>query len=262
MKIYYVNRDDRDDRNYLFRGAMAAAGYTPDELVRVPAMKKEDYPTREALCDAAAQDGFQEFFSYQKEQPWPGYGHLVCSWSVMRAWRMIAENGEVAAQFLDDYYLRKRRSDLETLIEILEDLKILQLAWHTRDDVFYLDEYNLNLPYVIDNDTATPAERSGDVHVGAGQGCSDWALIMSPEGASTLLDYMKFHPHLNTECALTGLYYTFRHINGIYSVKGNDPKENGTHVLKHNTWLGHLVEYTNGNMSDLSGTHEEHDTDD
>ena len=24
MKIYYVNRKDREDRNYLFRGAMAA----------------------------------------------------------------------------------------------------------------------------------------------------------------------------------------------------------------------------------------------
>ena len=34
MKVYYVNRADREDRNYLFRGAMAAMGFLPEDLIR------------------------------------------------------------------------------------------------------------------------------------------------------------------------------------------------------------------------------------
>lgn len=259
MKVYYVNRSDRDDRNYLFRGAMAAAGFRPKSLNRVIAMHKEDYPDRDILCDAAAADGFPEFFLYQKGQTWPGYGHLVCSWSVMRCWRMIAEQDDVAIQFLDDYYLRVDKKELQRLLEVLDGFKIIQLAWHTRDDVFFEDKYNLKLPYRADELKISPV--SSEVYIGAGHGCSDWALVLTPEGAQLILDYMKYHPELNTECALTGMHHAFRSIGGIYSVRDNNPEVIGTTVLKpdDNKWVGHLVEFTNKQQSDLIGTHEQTD---
>lgn len=260
MKAYYVNRSDRLDRNYLFRGAMAAAGFRPDDLVRVIAKHKEDYPTRESLCDAASADGFPEFFGYQRDKPWPGYGHLVCSWSVMRCWRQIAAGHEIALQLLDDYYLRQHVSALEALVEQLGDVKILQLAWHTRDDVFFLDQYDLALPY--EPQTLVLSAKTPEVYVGAGHGCSDWALVLSPEGAARILDYMKYHPYLNTEVAVTGLHYTFNQVGGIYSVANQNPKVNGTVELQpqDNYWVGHLIAYTTERASDLIGTHEQADT--
>ncbi len=254
MKAYYVNRFDRNDRNYLFRGAMAAAGFRPEELVRHVAKHKEDYPTRESLCDAASADGFSEFFGYQRCQTWPGYGHLVCSWSVMRCWREIADGSEMAIQLLDDYYLKKKKSQLMELIDKIGDVKILQLAWHTRDDVFLLNKYDLNIAYEIQE--LRICENVPDVYIGASHGGSDWANVLSPEGAAVLLDYMRYHPYLNTECVLTGLHHTFCQAEGIYSVVANDPGETGTMVLRNNAWVGHLVEYTDGDMSDLIGTHE------
>ena len=62
MKVYYVNRADREDRNFLFRGAMAANNFPAEDLIRVIAKNREDYPTRHALCDAASEDGFDGFF--------------------------------------------------------------------------------------------------------------------------------------------------------------------------------------------------------
>ena len=253
MKAYYVNREDREDRNYLFRGAMAAAGFAPNELKRCIAKNKEDYPNRQALCDAAADDGFSEFFGYQRDKDWPGYGHLVCSWSVMRCWREIASGDALAIQLLDDYYV-KNRWTLEKLIAALGTVDILQLAWHYREDVFFLNEYELPIAYEIEDNVSPSA--SDEVYIGAAQGCSDWANVLSPHGAQRCLDFMKYHPHLNTECILTGLHHTFKGTPNFYSVVANDPKENGTVVLRNNGWIGHLVEYTSGNMSDLIGTHE------
>ena len=259
MKAYYINRNDRLDRNYLFRGAMAATGFRPENLIRVIAKHKEDYPTRQILCDAAAADGFPEFFGYQRDKIWPGYGHLVCSWSVMRCWRTIANSGETAIQLLDDYYLKKDISELQQLINDLGDVQILQLAWHTRDDVFFKDEYKLGLPYRAEEPERS--QKSDHVYVGAARGCSDWALVLSPEGAQLLLDYMRLQPYLNTECVITGLHFAFKEIRGIYSIVQNNPKVNGTVELQpeDNYWIGHLVAYTEGDMSDLIGTHEETD---
>ena len=255
MKAYYVNRLDRTDRHFLFRGAMAAAGFHQDDLIRVVAKNKEDYPTRERLCDAAADDGFPEFFNYQKHDGYPGYGHLICTWSVMRCWRMIAEQEDVAIQFLDDYYLRKSELELGTLIAPLTDLQILQLAWHERDDVWFLNAYDLPIQYKLEK--LERSDKQPAVYKGAAQGCSDWANVLSPSGAQLLLDFMKLHPYVNTELTLTGLHHTFRQTEGIYSLADQNSKVNGTVVLRDNPWVGHLVEYTDGYHSDLQGTHEQ-----
>ena len=94
MKIYYVNRKDREDRNYLFRGAMAANEFPPDDLIRVIAKNKEDYKSRAEMCDAASDDGFSGFFGRVRDIDYPGlrtyYLYMVIDASVAydcRGWR-------------------------------------------------------------------------------------------------------------------------------------------------------------------------------
>ena len=256
MKFYYLNRADRLDRNFLFRGAMAANGYRPENLIRCIAKNKEDYPNRVALCDAASQDGFDGFFSYQRDREgkYPGFGHMVCSWGCMRIWREIAEGKEIGVHLLDDYYLRQPLHKFVELLRPLDDLNIVQLAWHERDDIFLLNTYDLPpIPYEVEPDVVSP--KSKDFLVGTGQGCSDWALVLSPYGAQTLLNYMQHNPYLNSECVTTGLHHTFHNLPGTYSLHHQNREVNGLQVLQDNPWVGHLVEYTDEAMSDLTGAH-------
>ena len=99
MIAHYVNRSDRDDRNYLFRGAMAAMGWRPEELVRIIAKNREDYPSRHEICDAASGDGFSGYFNRVRDRDYPGYGTLISTWSYLRSWRMIADGDEVTVFF-------------------------------------------------------------------------------------------------------------------------------------------------------------------
>ena len=259
MKVYYVNRADREDRNYLFRGAMAAMGFAPEDLIRVIAMNREDYPTRQALCDAGAADGFSGFFERMRYRKHPGYGHLVGGWSMMRSWRMIAEQDETALHIIDDYYIKQPHRALCRLIAPLDDLNIAMLAWHTRDDVFFLDRFDLNIPYRHTADKTSAKSRH--FLEGGWYGCADWALVMSPEGAAMLLEYMENESPINAECAVCAMQHLYKDFPGIYSLKNQPRDVNGDSVLTNNPWVGHLVEFTDGLTSNLVGTHELIDTD-
>ena len=253
MQVYYVNRDDRPDRNYLFRGAMAAMGFRPEELIRVDAMKREDYPTRDLVCDAAIADRFEGFFTRMKERDYPGYGTVVQSWSYMRAWRTTAE-GDAPALFLtDDYYVKQPKQALDLLLAPLDDFNIVQLAWHVRDDVFFLDHYDLGIPY--EHVPEQVSSKSPYFLEGAWHGCSDWAIVFSPFGAERLLHYMETECPINNECAITAMQHTYRDMEGIYSLKDQPRDVNGNQVLRTNPWIGHLIEYTEGDVSDMMGTH-------
>lgn len=254
MKIYYVNRKDREDRNYLFRGAMACSGFEPDELIRVIAKNKEDYPSREEMCDAASDDGFSGFFQRVRDLSYPGYGHLICTWSLMRAWRMIAEDGENAICMIDDYYIKQSKPKLEMLLYPLHGYQIVQLAWHLRDDIFFLNHYDLDIPY--DHVPLKVSDKSPYFYEGMWHGCSDWALVMTTEGAQLLIDYMNNESIINSECAPTALMHTHRDLTGTYSLRDQPQNVNGEMVLRDNPWIGHLVEYTDGASSDLQGWHE------
>ena len=254
MKIYYVNRKDREDRNYLFRGAMAANEFPPDDLIRVIAKNKEDYPSRQAMCDAASDDGFAGFFQRMRDRDYPGYGHLICTWSVMRAWRMVVESGEKATVMLDDYCIKQSKRHFEFLLYPLHDFSIVQLAWHIRDDVFFLDWYDLGIPY--DHLPLKVSDKSPYFYEGMWYGCSDWALVLSPGGAQVLLDYMEEQSPINSECACTALQHTHRDIKGTYSLRDQPEQCNGTMVLRDNPWINHLIEYSDKPISDLVGTHE------
>ena len=253
MKVYYVNRADREDRNYLFRGAMACSGFPAEDLVRVIAKNREDYPDRDALCDAASEDGFDGFFQRVRDREFPGYGCLVSSWSTMRAWHMIVESGETSIFMLDDYYIKQPRAALDLLIAPLDDFSIIQLAWHVRDDVFFLDHYNLGIPYqhVVEK----VSDKSPYFLEGAWHGCGDWAWVITAEGAETVLNYMHHQSPVQNECVLTAMQHTYRDYRGIYNLRDQPRDVNGNTVLRTNPWVGHLIEYTEQPVSNLMGTH-------
>ena len=253
MKIYYVNRQDREDRNYLFRGAMAAMGFSAEDLVRVIAKNREDYPDRDALCTAAGEDGFGGFFERVRHSDFPGYGCLVATWSCMRAWRTIAESGETSIFMLDDYYIKQPKEALDLLIAPLDDFTIVQLAWHIRDDVFFLDQYNLGIPY--QHVAEEVSDKSPYFLKGTWHGCSDWCWVITAAGAQAILDYMHYHSRVQNECVLTAMQHTYRDYPGIYNLRDQPRNVNGNAVLRTNPWVGHLIEYTEGPVSNLMGTH-------
>ncbi len=253
MKAHYVNRADREDRNYLFRGAMACSGFAAEDLIRVIAKHREDYPSREVLCDAASADGFDGFFERVRHREFPGYGCLVATWSCMRAWRMIAAGGETSIFLLDDYYIKQSKQALDLLIAPLDDFRIIQLAWHVRDDVFFLDHYNLGIPYK--HVAQEVSDKSPYFLKGAWHGCSDWGWVITAEGAQDVLDYMQNESPVQNECVLTAMQHTIRDYPGIYSLLDQPHNVNGNQVLTDNSWIGHLTEYTDGPVSNLMGTH-------
>ena len=252
MRHYYVNRQSRWDRHHLFCGAMAGQGIPAESLHRSIAMDKDNYTSDAEICEAARVD-FPEFFTFHLESPQPRikFGHLICSWSVMRMWRAISQGSEIAGAWLDDYALRVPEVKLRRLVDDIEP-DILQLAWHLRPDVFVNNVYKVPFRY----DIPSTYERLGDAPVFCGApGGSDWANILSPRGAGWLLDFMSQVPYFNSEVAIQALFLKTRR-QGIYSVVASNPFENGTMVLTQNAWVLQLWPFTTGNASDLVGTHE------
>ena len=253
MLHHYVNRASRMDRRYLWLGAMGSQGVDAADIRLQVACDKDDYETAQAICEAA-QAEFPEFFSYNLENPQRhiGYGHLICSWSVMRMWKAIADGTAIAGAWLDDYALRV---PVQKVVNLCNQISpdILMLAWHRRDDVFIRDDYDLPVRYDVP-DLLSISRLSPSVYQGACGG-SDWANYLSPRGAGWLLQWMADMPIFNTELAIQS-FALASHRQGIFSVRANDPTENGVQLLKRNRWVMQLWPYTDGAESDLVGLHE------
>ena len=253
MRQHYVNRKSRADRRFLFLGAMASQGVDALDIRLHVARDKDDYEDAQVLCEAARKE-FPEFFSFHLESPQThiGFGHLICSWSVMRMWRSIAEGDSHAGAWLDDYALRVPIQKVRTLTTGLRP-DILMLAWHRRADIFEDNIYRLpvdyDVPYRLKVVRPYPS-----VYAGA-MGGADWANILSPRGAGWLLQWMADMPIFNTELAIASFYFATRR-DGVYSVRANDKWANGEQLLKRNRWVVHLWPYTDGADSDLMGLHQ------
>ena len=254
MLHYVVNRASREDRRYLWLGAMAAQGVAMEYIRLQVACDKDDYKTQEELCEVA-RDEFPEFFGFQLEKPQGhiGLGHLLCSWSCMRMWQCIADSDFWAGAWLDDYALRVRDHRLRELIRELRP-DILQLAWHRRDEMFITNYYGLPMRYDVP-DTLKVNRKCPAVYVGA-VGGADWANILSPRGAGNLLQFMADTPYFNSEVAIPAYYFATRD-SRVFSVRANDPAEHGQVPLKRNQWVVQLCDYTDRPASDLAGMHQE-----
>ena len=275
MKHHVVNRKCRTDRLLLWQGAMAAQRVPRDAIVVHVAMDKNDYPTREDVCHAGVEDGFDRFFYYHLDHtlPYIGYGMLIGSWSVMRMWREIANGDETVVAWVDDYALGVSYHEMTAWANSFE-LDIVQLAWHFRPD-FFIREPNPHIPHIehvpypylpwfarqntainftVPHLTVFPVEGRKDIVMGA-EGASDWALVLSPRGAQWLLDYMHENPVVNTEMVVAAFWGHNRHRQTLFSVRANDPTEHGLVEMRNNRWvvgLGHLTD----TPSDLVGMHQ------
>ena len=255
MKHYVVNRRSRRDRLLLWQGAMAAQRVPREDILVQGAMDKDDHETREDICLHAIDDGFEGFFGYHLENTldYIGYGHLICSWSIMRVWREIALGTETAVQWLDDYALGVQARQFTRWVEELNP-DIVQLCWHYRPDLFSVERGRMPAEYRLSDVGTEPKAGRRDVVIGA-EGASDWALVLSPRGAQWLLDYMEAFPYLNTEAAVVGLWAENSHRKTIYSVVSNNPHIHGLLELTGNRWVVGLAQLTEIE-SDLVGLHE------
>ena len=127
------------------------------------------------------------------------------------------------------------------------------MSWHTRDEVFFHDKFNLGIPY--EHQAEKVSSKSPYFLEGAWHGCADRSLVLSPKGAGALLEYMDKESPIDTECATMAFQHTHRDFPGIYSLKDQPRDVNGNQVLRTNIWVGHLIEYTGGIVSNLMGTH-------
>ena len=166
---------------------------------------------------------------------------------------MIADGDEVTVFFNDDYYVKQPKVMLEMLLAPLGDFNIVQLSWHTRDKVFFHDNFDLGIPY--EHQAEKVSDKSPYFLEGAWHGCADRSLVLSPKGAEALLAYMLDESPIDTECATMALQHTHRDFPGIYSLRDQPRDIDGNQVLRTNDWVGHLIEYTEGPVSDLMGTH-------
>ena len=253
MLHHCVNRRSRTDRRFLWLGAQAAQSVPMSDIWIHEARDKDDYATERDLCEAAKTE-FPEFFGHHLDN-WHrhiGYGHLICSWSVMRMWREIANGGATAVAWLDDYALRVPALKLDRLASGLNP-DILLLAWHRRDDMFDRNEYHLPVRYKVPNPLKV-VRAFPQVFAGT-QGGSDCANVLSPRGAGWLLQFMADRPVFNTEVAIPAFYFETRR-KGVYAVRGNNPLETGLHTMSTNRWVVDLSPYTDGDKSDLIGIHQ------
>ena len=258
MKHYVVNRASRCDRLLLWQGAMAAQRVPREDFNIRVAMDKDDYTTRDAVCKAAIKDGFKGFFGYHLENcvDYIGYGMLLGSWSVMRMWREIAEGTETAVAWVDDYALGVPARTLSRWVAEL-DPDVVQLCWHYRHDFFDPSHESYRSEYpVLPRGSESKAGRK-DVRIGA-DGASDWALVLSPQGAQWLLDYMERVPFFNTEMVVAPMWFENSNRKSVYSVTANNPQVHGMVEMRGNRWVIGLAQFTD-TPSDLVGLHEEGD---
>ena len=248
MHAYTVNRDDRPDRWEIYQQVMCEMGFEKNELHRFSAYCVEDYETRADMCDQAAKD-FPEYFNFHRDKKWPSYGLVLVTWCWMHVLKKVSEM-DVDFVFMapDDYAFKRPKARVVDLCEKLGDVKILQLAYHKCDFVHshVKRDHQIILPYRMQS-----PKRAGNLPVwkGMGLGSAD-VFVASPQGAKELLDYMCESPSVNFENVL----YAFHHEKaptGTYSVIENNIGENGNVLMQKNAWIQHLIDRTDGKVSDL-----------
>ena len=153
----------------------------------------------------------------------------------------------------DDYALKKTRGRLGHTLHVLRDVNCLLLAYHCVDYVDWnvRNTYGITLPKRVIRKKRSP--KSSLVWQGTGFGSSE-SFVLSPQGAQLILRYMNENPYMFIEPVVYWLYHAWNP-KGFYAVVGNSFQENGLVVMRKNEWLAHLVEHTDGKVSDLRAYH-------
>ena len=186
-RVLIMNLRRRTDRWWFALGALGALqfplsdDYSWDNLiVRFMAHDGKDYPDDHAVREAAIADGFPHFQNYRRA----GRFITAWDWTWISAIRAIAESDKITLMSIDDYvpvpgwtFQRIKRIAAECYDESAEYGGFCGLQLRQ----------NIRGKNKIEIKPHTSVLQKGFVP-------NDQALILSPEGASILLDFFKSTP--------------------------------------------------------------------
>ena len=203
--INIINLKRRTDLEIAQRAVWGAMGASPDQIVFHEAKDGLAYDSREAIIDAAREDGFG-FFSkdslQNEEELWWGVGETACLWSISCLLREIASwKDGIYLYVLADRFSKRRIPYLNAVFNQLPDFIFFQFKghipyWDTLDresiaasyERNYIDASNVIEPEVIE---------VGNLKHG------DGVLAMTPDGARWMLGLAEIYSFLTPfECML------------------------------------------------------------
>ena len=247
-KAMYINLDSQPERNYYMRAMLSGMDCPLDAIVRFPAKEGKGYRDKASICRAAVDDGFL-FFKNIWEKTEMDLEKLGLQWSWCSALREIASGDDTVLLMVDHYTLRKPWPMYQQLVESVTDvrLKILQVPqWHPHFDENWLKnlidffpnevyERFLNKDYreilsLLDkayhqfyNNSWVPKLippryiRFYNEWLNYGfNGAGDGALVYSPAGAKTMLEWLAENPYFHPEYQIYQKSET--EIKGCFSV--------------------------------------------
>ena len=133
IKYHILNLPFREDRKYAQLGAFAVMEYPRGDIIFHEAPSGYEYENTEAVCQAAADDGFPVFLPCldKRMKMKNGFAYM---WGTLQIMREIA-NGRIPYGYYnqDDNFLTVGPNQIHQDIDELENLKIAQLYWHGKE---------------------------------------------------------------------------------------------------------------------------------
>jgi hypothetical protein len=204
----------------------------PEQIIPFSAPDAKEYGSSEAVIKAAIVDGFPHFearlgdwLAEARANDWDSGkpGDIACFWGLQRIYREIANGEDIAIAMVDDFILPARMNVLNEMVSAVEKkLKIIQLAhWENinliaeGEPVRYMSWYPS--PHPKDSRISMGIASAGDV-----------GLILSPEGAATLLkwcaDRYEERCRWPVEMAMWFNAKTTAHLTGYYALNDTHPE--------------------------------------
>ena len=179
------NLKRRQDRRYMALGALSAMGVRADiRFFDAHDGKLYGDDVARFISDVKA-DGFNFLDGYDEDEPM-NIPARCCTWTFSCVFREIAADNRVTLFLIDDFMLTMRWPRLQGIVELLinsHDMKCLALG--TRE---ICDKEN--------NGQREPRLLRADSIISRGiLGEGEYGLVLTPDGAQTLLDAMASIPY-------------------------------------------------------------------
>ena len=212
-RVIYPSLERTPIRDAICYGALAGRNVPHSRIERFEGRDRLAYDSEEAFCEAAIAEGFTEpFTSYLADGPPDVPNYIVVTWTYLAMLTEVAESDGISLVILDDVRLKKNFTDYEALLDGCPNFDILQVWW-----------------WLHVHDAEKPPERTpGDLTRGF-LGPGDDFLILTPKGASMILEWIQTYKDTTIEaCLHHRMHYTPELLDTCYAV--NRPSE----------YMGHL----------------------
>ena len=227
-EVLVLNLESRRDRKWAAIGALDLA-YTPLERVRIwNAIPASDFENLQQIGASAAADGFPWFVAYVKRCGFIRHPMIVAqAWSYCQMLRHIAESDITGLILYDDRYI----IDFEQLASLNYWLTRIGYKFVQLD--YYDNIEHLHMGFELKIHDKIPYLAEGPL------GCSENAILYSPQGAMWTLNFLEANltdklerAGVNIETALTQISHLPREERtGIWTTYNCQP-------IYHNTRMG------------------------